>query len=100
MPITVKSQVAIPEVGNLIEPCVIRHPVNNSAIGRDVVFTPLADKSEKKCSNWNDFCYSRGWSQRILLCGTFDMNSVFCNCFIEEKIFPFEEFSFESESWE
>jgi hypothetical protein len=51
-------------------------------------------------SNWNDFCYSRGWSQRIILCGTFDMNSVFCHCFIEEKIFPFEEFSFESESWE
>ena len=48
----------------------------------------------------NDFSCSKGWSQEIIWCGTFDMNSVFCHCFIEEKIFPFEEFSFESESWE
>jgi hypothetical protein len=49
-------------------------------------------------SIWNDFSCSKGWSQEIIWCRTFDMNSVFCHCFIEEKIFSFEEGFFESET--
>lgn len=51
-------------------------------------------------SIWNDFSCSKGWSQEIIWCRTFDMNSSFCLCFIEEKNYEIEEGSFESESWE